>query len=729
MQQVIQHVRTGVTSVREMPDPVAGPHEVLVDVRASLISTGTERYVVDLAKKRLLAKARARPDQVRRVLQKLRQEGVVSTARQVWTKLEDPMPLGYSAAGVVLEAGRSVQQFKPGDRVAVAAPHAGIVATGANLCAAIPDEVELEHGAYAALAAIALQGVRLTKTGLGDRVLVIGLGLVGQLALCFLKAQSCRVFALDLDEQRCALAQKLGADGVGAGRPVEEILAMCDGHGIDACIIAAATDSNEPIELAAELCRPKGRIVMVGVAGMDVPRPSFFRKELELTVSNSLGAGRTDRRYEEQGQDYPIGYARWTVQRNMRAALETMAAGRLPVELLTTHRFDIDRAADAYALITEQKEPHLGVCLRYPNAEPKLKRRVKLRSNQKRKAAPVDRVRVSVIGAGNFARLVLLPSLASAQHVQLRGLCSSHGMNAMCTGERHGFEFAATDAHEILDDADCDAVFIATRHDSHAELALAALRRGKHVFVEKPLCITPAELEALESSITELGHDAPVLSVGCNRRFAPAVRRIREHFRGVAPLSISFRFGAGELDAGAWPQDDEVGGGRLIGEAVHAIDTCTAIAGSPPLRVYAESTGMVGGSATTDDRVCITLRHENGALSNVSYQAGNDRGGPKERLEVFGGGRSAFVDDFASAELWRNGSLKRHRAGVDKGHGAGVRSFVDACRGGPTPIPIDQLFGVAWASLMAVRSLRDGMPVSRLDAPPAADGDDPCSAT
>ena len=314
-------------------------------------------------------------------------------------------------------------------------------------------------------------------------------------------------------------------------------------------------------------------------------------------------------------------------------------------------------------------------------------------------------------------------------HVQLRGLCSSHGMNAMCTGERHGFEFAATDAHEILDDADCDAVFIATRHDSHAELALAALRRGKHVFVEKPLCITPAELEALESSITELGHDAPVLSVGCNRRFAPAVRRIREHFRGVAPLSISFRFGAGELDAGAWPQDDEVGGGRLIGEAVHAIDTCTAIAGSPPLRVYAESTGMVGGSATTDDRVCITLRHENGALSNVSYQAGNDRGGPKERLEVFGGGRSAFVDDFASAELWRNGSLKRHRAGVDKGHGAGVRSFVDACRGGPTPIPIDQLFGVAWASLMAVRSLRDGMPVSRLDDPPADDGDDPCSAT
>ena len=642
MRQVVQHIRTGHTTAREVPDPVAGPHEVLVDVRASLISAGTERYVVELAKKSLLEKARARPDHVRRVLQKLRQEGVITTARQVQAKLEEPMPLGYSAAGVVIEGGRSVQALKPGDRVAVAAPHAGIVAVGANLCAKVPDAVELDDAAYAGVAAIALQGIRLTNTNLGSRVLLIGLGLVGQLTLCLLKAQGCAVFGFDLDGRRVEQALGLGADGACSTDPRNHVMALSEGMGVDACIITAATDSNEPIELAAEMCRPKGRIVMVGVAGMDVPRPLFFRKELELVVSNSLGAGRTDRNYEEKGQDYPIGYARWTVQRNMRAVLETMAAGRLPVEQLTTHRYEVERADEAYGLITSPGD-HLGVLLRYPSAMPgkevRLKRRVDLPVAARTHR---DHLGVSVVGAGNFARLILLPALEAMSRVRLRGLCSAHGMNALCTAESKGFAYAATDAQEILEDRETDAVFIVTRHDTHAELVMRALRSGKHVFVEKPLCLTFDELAAVDELLDELGEDAPVLSVGFNRRFAPATRRLRDAFATIEPISVSYRFGAGELPPDSWPQDDEVGGGRIIGEAVHAIDTCTAIVDSPPVRVYAESTGMVGGLRITDDRVAITMRHHDGALSSLFYQAGNDRGGPKERIEVFGGGRSAF---------------------------------------------------------------------------------------
>ena len=716
MRQVVQHIRTGSTIAREVPDPVAGPHEVLVDVRASLISAGTERYVVDLTKKSLVEKAVARPNDVRRVLQKLRQEGLVATARQVRAKLEEAIPLGNSAAGIVLEAGRSVQDFKPGDRVALAAPHAGVVATGANLCAPIPEGVDLEHAAYAGVAAIALQGVRLSEVGLGGRVLVIGLGLIGQLTLCFLKAQSCKVYGFDPDEARVRLALRLGADGAGSGSPSDGAMAMSDGLGVDACIITAATDSNEPIELAAELCRPKGRIVMVGVAGMEIPRQAFFRKELELVVSNSLGAGRTDRRYEEKGQDYPIGYARWTVQRNMRAALETMANGHLPVDELTTHRFDIEQATQAYELITSD-ERHLGVVFRYPAALPvgetQLRRRVDLPVRARSRRGSLG---VSVVGAGNYARLTLLPALATLSDVERRGICSAHGVNAVSAAESKEFGFATTDVEELLGDTETEAVFIATRHDSHADLALRCLQAGKHVFVEKPLCLTLAELAALDALLQELAGEGPILSVGFNRRFAPAVQHLGEAFRAMAPVSVSYRFGAGEVAPDAWPHDDDIGGGRLIGDAIHAIDTCTAIADSPPVRVFAESTGMVGGTQTTDDRVAITMRHANGSISSIFYQAGNDKGGPKERIEVFGGGQSGFVEDFGTVELWRDGRATTQRFLRNKGHHAGVRAFIDGCRTQRRPIPHDHVLGASWAALMAVRSLRDGMPVARTEA-------------
>lgn len=713
MIQVVQDIRSGETSARTLPDPVAPPGGVLVANVASLVSAGTERMVVELARKSLVGKARERPDHVRRVLEKLRQEGLISTATQVLAKLDEPMPLGYSTAGVVLECGKGVQDLKPGDRVAACAPHAGIVAVGRNLVARIPDEVTFEQAAYTSVASIALEGVRLAKATLGEKVLVIGLGLLGQIAVCLLKAQGCRVFGTDLDPAKLEQATALGADAVALGSPRETIKAFAGAHGVDAVVITAATESNEPIEFAAEVARVKGRIVLVGVSGLNLPRPPFFQKELEFTVSASLGPGRWDSQYEEKGVDYPFGHVRWTAQRNMEAVLDVIAQGRLPVEKLTTHRFPVEKASDAYDLITQGQTPYLGVLLTYPPAGTVRRRTLQLRAP---KPEAEEGIGVSVVGAGNFARLVLLPSLAriGAKDVRLRGLCSARGLNAQQSGSKLGFEYATTDFEQVLADPTTNAVFLVTRHDLHAEQIVACLRAGKHVFVEKPLCLTDEELTRIRATVDALGDRCPLLMVGFNRRFTKGTALLREHFEGVAPLSASFRFTAGELPAGTWPQDEEVGGGRIIGEACHAIDTVTALVGSPPVRVYAESTGTTGGVETTDDRVFITLRHANGAVSHVSYQAGGDKGGPRERIELFGGGRTALLDDWGDAQLWKAGRQQKSSGGHDKGHAAELRAFFEALRtGGAWPIPWSDLEGVAWASIAAVRSLREGAPQQR----------------
>lgn len=708
MKQVVQSVRTGETRVRELPDPVAPPGGLVVANLASLVSAGTERYVVELAKKSLLGKAKERPDHVRRVLHKLRQEGLLTTVQQVMAKLEEPMPLGYSAAGVVLECGRGVTELKAGDHVAVAAPHAGVVAIGRNLCAKIPAGVTFEQASFAAVGAIALEGVRLARVSLGERVLVIGLGLIGQIAVCLLKAQGCQVFGTDIDPAKLELARSLGADAVGVGQPRRDVAAFSDALGVDAVLITAATDSNEPIEFAADACRTKGRIVLVGVAGLNIPRPPFFLKELEFTVSSSLGPGRGDPSYEEKGVDYPAGHVRWTAQRNMQAVLDTIASGKLPVERLITHRFPIERAADAYDLITTRKEPFLGIVLGYPEAQPTRTRRLELTA---RRAKPGS-LGVSMVGAGNFARLILMPVLSRLGGYELRGLCSAKGMNAVYSGERLGFSYATTNLDELLGDERTSAVIIATRHDLHAEMVIAALRAGKQVFVEKPLCIRAEELASISACVQELGEACPLLMVGFNRRFAPATARLRSHFAGVAPLSVHFRFAPGELPANTWPQDHDVGGGRIVGEACHAIDTCTALVGSPPIRVFAESAGKVGGVETTDDRVFISMRHANGSISSISYQAGGDRAGPTERIEVFGGGRTGVVERWDEIELWRDGRQTHAKGGKDKGHATEVEAFLTTCRrGGAWPISWDDLHAVTWASLAAVQSLRDGLPV------------------
>lgn len=711
MKQVVQEVGTGLTSVRQIPAPIAAPGQVVVANVASLISAGTERYVVELAKKSLLGKARERPDHVKRVLQKIAAEGLLTTLQQVRAKLDEPMPLGYSTAGVVLEAGRGVSELKPGDRVATAGPHAGVVSIGRNLCARIPEGVTFEQAAYTAVAAIGLEGVRLARVTLGERVLVIGLGLIGQICVALLKAQGCRVFGVDVDPSKLALAREFGADEVGAGAPQEAIKRFGGGVGVDAVVITAATPSNEPIELAAEVTRPRGRIVLVGVVGLNLPRPPFFQKELEFTVSSSLGPGRWDPSYEEKGVDYPLGQVRWTAQRNMEAVLDVVAAGKLPVERLTTHRFPIDDAARAYDLITSRTEPFLGLVLQYPPEPGTPRRRVELASAPAPAPATAGAPGVSFIGSGNFARLILLPTLEKVGGFQLRGLCTARGLSAEHTGRTKGFAFAATEAGELWSDPGTQAVFIATRHDLHASLVVAALRAGKHVFVEKPLCIAPEELAEIARTVEELGPRCPLLMVGFNRRFAPATAAVRAFMDGAGPITTSFRFSPGPIPVEHWTQDEEVGGGRIVGEACHAIDTCVALAGSPPVRVFAESVARAGGLETTDDRVLITLRHASGSISSVSYQAGGDKAFPSERLEIFGGGRTAVIDAWDRLELWRGGKAERSGTGKDKGHRAELQVFLQACRaGGPWPVPWEQVYGVAEATLLAVRSLRDGLP-------------------
>jgi predicted dehydrogenase/threonine dehydrogenase-like Zn-dependent dehydrogenase len=709
MQQVVQNISGGATFVRRLPDPMVGEGQVLVAVTRSLVSPGTERYVVELARESLVAKALHRPDHVRRVLQKARQEGVVSTLTQVRARLDEAMPLGYSAAGVVIACGANVSHVKPGDRVACAAPHASLVVVGRNLCVRVPDAVSFDQAAYAAVAAIALQGVRLAKVTLGDRVLVVGLGLIGQITVALLKAQGCAVFGTDVDASKVDLAKSFGADETALGAPRDLVSAFARGYGVDAAVITAATTSNEPIEFAAEACRAKGRIVLVGVAGLNLPRPLFFQKELEFTVSSSLGPGRGDAAYEEKGQDYPIGHARWTAQRNMEAVLDMIAARKLPVETLTTHRFPIEQASRAYELITRGEERYLGIELEYAEHQRGLRReRIDLESAP---AAPAD-FGIGLIGAGNFARVVMLPALSRDGRIRFRGICTARGLNAVHTGEKYGFAFATSDVNQVLGDAATSAVVIATRHNLHADLVIDALRAGKHVLVEKPLCIVPEELDRIAACVTELGVRCPVLMVGFNRRFAPAIGALAKHFSGVAPLSVSYRFAPGALPPDAWPHDPEIGGGRIVGEACHAIDTCAALHASPPVRVYAESVSQVGGLQTTDDRVFITIRHLNGGISNISYQAGGDRAGPVERIEVFGGGRTATVEGWDTVELWADNRRRRFQGHKDKGHKAEFRAFIDACREGDCwPVPWEHIYGTTWASLAAVRSLREGLPI------------------
>ncbi len=711
MKQLLHSYRTGELVVADVPAPSAQPGTLLVRTRASLVSAGTEKMVLELGKKSLLGKAQDRPDLVQKVVEKVSRDGVLATARTVWSKLDESLPLGYSSAGVVLEVGEGVVGFRPGDRVACAgakhANHAEVCSVPARLCARIPEGLSDEAAAFVTVGAIALQGIRTAGTALGESVAVIGLGLIGQLAVRILRAAGCKVLGVDLDPAKVELALAGGASRalLRGGDVAGAAAALSEGRGVDAAVICAATDSNDPIELSGEICRDRARVVAVGAVRMDVPRRPYYDKELTLLVSRAYGPGRYDPAYEEHGQDYPPSYVRWTEERNFGAFLELCADGRVDVAPLVSHRFPIERAEDAYALLSgETKEPYLGILLTYPEDRP-IEKTVEL--SVPSRAARGGGVRIGLAGAGSFAGGVLGPAFARAKGARLQTIVSAHGVSARQLGQRLGFAKASTDFEELCRDSAVDAVVVATRHQLHAEQTVRALEAGKHVFVEKPLALDPEGLASVRRAAERSGG---ILLAGFNRRFAPLSRRLAEELDGrTAPLVFSYRVNAGPVPRESWLQDPAVGGGRIVGEVCHFVDLLSFLSGGLPTRVHAEA---VGGGEGSPDELVATLAFSDGSVGTIVYAAGGDPSYPKERLEVVGAGRVCVLDDFRSLEISRGGRRSHARSmGQDKGHRSEAQAFVDAvARGGPSPIALASLCRTTEATFAMEESLRTGSP-------------------
>jgi len=708
MKQIVQSPRSGKLELMEVPAPALLPGQVRVRNHFSVVSPGTEKMAMDFARKSLLGKARSRPDLVKQVARKLRQEGPGPTYRAVTTRLDAPQPLGYSTAGVVDAVGEGVTGFAPGDRVACAgagyANHAEIVSVPENLVAAVPDGVPLECAAFSTLGAIAMQGLRVAEPSLGEIAAVIGLGLIGQLEAQLLRANGCRVLGIDLDPSRIKQAMDQGV--AWGARPGDDHAAWSDrataGHGVDFAMVTAASDSSAPIELAAELCRFKGRVVCVGATAMDLERRTFYEKELELRMSMSYGPGRYDRRYEELGLDYPLPYVRWTENRNLLSFMALIASGAVDPRRLDIEEVAFEDSEAAYEELAGGARRSLAILFRYgESASPASA--VTLHERPARR--PGDKVGVAFLGAGNYARGVLLPAVARSAAVDPRRIVTATGPSARRSAERFGFAACGTDPEEALGDDAVDLVFIATQHDSHAPLAEAALRAGKAVWLEKPAAITPAQLDALGSAASETGG---FLAVGFNRRFSPHAQAVREAFADrQGPLAIHYSVAAGPTPGGTWHTDPDVGGGRVIGEACHFIDLCTNLIGSPPISVFARA---LGRDPETDDSTISMLGFADGSTATIAYLAWASAELPKERWEVSGDGRTAICDNFRSTRLLGDRTVKTMNQ--DKGQSQAVTAVIDAVRTGlPSPYSLDEIVAVTRTTFAIHRSLRLGQAV------------------
>jgi polar amino acid transport system substrate-binding protein len=714
MKQILQDSRTGEVKVADVPVPAVQRGRVLVRAAASLISAGTERMTVDTGRKSLLSRARENPDKVKEVLQRALSEGVINTVNAVLNKLGSSNALGYSASGIVIGAGEDVTEFRAGDRVACAgvgyASHAEVLSVPVNLCVRLPDEATFEAGAFGTLGAIALQGVRLSEPTLGESIVVLGLGLLGQLTVQLLKANGCRVFGLDLDAQKVELARELGADHcmLNTEDAKRAVMEWSRGRGADAVLITAATQSNGPIELAGEISRLKGRVVAVGLVGLDVPRQLYFKRELTLRISMSYGPGRYDPEYEERGHDYPFAYVRWTEGRNLEAFLDLVGAGRVNVERLITHRFPVEEGERAYHLITGQAgEPYLGVILRY-DTERELTRHVEAPASAKmRPGAPARSVRLGLVGAGAYAQAMLLPNL-KASGVEFQAIATASGVTARDVGAKYGFRRYASSADDVISDPEVNLVVLATRHDLHAELAQRALESGRHTFVEKPLALTEEELESV---LAVAARSEAQLMVGYNRRFAPQARAAREFFKDrSAPLSIAYRVNAGRIPREHWVHDPREGGGRIIGEVCHFIDLMQFLTGALVTRVYAEAITSRNQQLLDEDSVFITLRFADGSNGSIAYLSEGDRRMPKERVEIFGEGKIFVLDDFRSATTYSGGREETTRLRAqDKGQPDEVRAVCAVVlEGRPAPIALDELAATSRATFRIRESLRTG---------------------
>jgi predicted dehydrogenase/threonine dehydrogenase-like Zn-dependent dehydrogenase len=713
MKQVIQSRRSGKLALKEVPEPKVRKGHLLVRTGASLISAGTERMVVEFAKKSLAGKAKARPDLVKKVIEKAKRDGLKATFQTVMTRLDEPLPLGYSAAGTVVAVGAGLEGlYRVGERVAMAgaglANHAELNLVPRNLVCAIPDGVSDEEAAFGTLGAIALHAVRNSGAGLGDVVAVLGMGLVGQLAAQFLRLAGARVVALDYDAARLELARQLGAEAVvdlGKQDAAQIVAGLTANRGCDAILIAAATSSSEPFAAAAEMARDRARVVLVGMTGTAFPYAEFMKKELNIIISRSYGPGRYDPDFEGRDVKYPEGWVRWTETENLAESVRLMSPAltqRLNVTPLISHRLDFEAAESAYEMITSGSEPHLGVILNYPQNS---KQAGPVFTHAPASTGPCV---LGVIGAGNFAKSVLLPGLKKLPGVTLHTLATQRGATADHGRQTFGFLNATADVDAVLDNPDINAILIATRHDTHAELTAKALAAGKSVLVEKPLALDVSGLNQVIEARNKT--EAAFFQVGFNRRFAPMAIKLKNNFAALTtPRVMNFRINAGAIDADHWVQSADEGGGRVLGEVCHFIDFARFLCGTAITSVQAQA---AGGAGSLGDDVSLTLTFADGSLANLLYTAQGDMAAGKERYELFSGGRCGLIDDFRRLDITGSGAAVHDKAATDKGFDGALSAFVAAVAGTAAPaIDEAELIETTTATLAVLESLRSGKAV------------------
>ncbi|QUX94530.1 dehydrogenase [Marinomonas sp. CT5] len=710
MFQVTQNMNIGTTEIVEAPAPQATKNNVVINTVTTLISAGTERMLVDFGKANLIDKARSQPDKVKMVLEKVQTDGLMTTVDAVRSKLAQPLPLGYCNVGVVDSVGKGADHFKIGDRVVSNGPHADVVRVAKNLVAKIPSNVTDEEASFTVVASIGLQGIRLANPTMGECFVVTGVGLIGLLTVQMLRAQGCRVLAVDFDQSKLELAKQFGADICNPGKgedPVAVGMAFSRGIGVDGVIITASTKSNDPVTQAARMSRKRGRIILVGVTGLELSRADFYEKELTFQVSCSYGPGRYDPSYEEQGNDYPLAFVRWTEQRNFEAILDMMSGGQLNVKPLVTHRFKFENASDAYELLTTDKSA-LGILLQYESTpQDRHETRVQMHPASQYQA---DEPVVGFIGAGNYASRMLIPAFKKAG-AKFHSIATSGGINGVIHGEKAGFSEATTDTQALIENSGINTIAIVTRHNSHAYFVKEALKAGKNVFVEKPLAITHEELAEVEAAYNEAlkENKPPKLMVGFNRRFSPQVQKMKALLEPIKePKSFIMTMNAGSIPADHWTQDNNVGGGRIIGEACHFIDLMRYLADSEIVSVQARRMGDTDSVEITEDKAAIILGFADGSFGTIHYFANGAASFPKERVEVFVAGKVLQLDNFVKLKGfgWK-GFKKFNLWKQDKGQNNCSKLFLDSIKKGKVaPITAAEIFEVASVSINVAEQLR-----------------------
>ncbi|MBI3793121.1 MAG: bi-domain-containing oxidoreductase [Nitrospinae bacterium] len=717
MKQIVQNYKTGDLRLLEVPVPMCGPNTVLVKNHFSLVSIGTEKSIINIGKKSLLGKAMARPEQVKRLVEKMKNEGVVSAMNQAMNRLDEPVALGYSSAGVVVEVGSNVRRFKPGQRVSCVgqgyASHAEVVAAPEIMCCELSDSVSFEEGSFGMLGAIAMHGLRCAKLTFGENVGVVGLGLLGVLTAQMLEAYGCNVIATDIDPAKVEMAKKLGLRNVRSGGAefMEQAKRIGDGQGLDAVVLTVSTDSKEPVDQAVELCRFGGRVVLVGLADIHPNRNEMWAKEVEVIVSRAGGPGAMDAEYEQDGRDYPLEYVRWTEGRNHKEFLRLLEKKLVKVAPMITHRYAFVNAESAYAeIMSGVGGPHVAVLLEYPEKMPE---RAPI-ANAVQRQAESGEVYLGIIGSGLFGKTVLIPELKNVKGAKLSAIAVSSGVKAENAAKRFGIPTLTSNYRDILSDAGIGGVVVLTRHSSHAKMVCDALNAGKHVFVEKPLCVNLAEMEEIRNIYQKAGK---ILSVGYNRRFAPLSKKLKEHFGSKpGPLVVGYRVNAGYLPPDHWTHAEGEGGSRIVGEICHFVDYVQFLTGAMVEKVFAEMVSSKSEAVVLKDNVVVSLRLSDGSVAGITYSAGGDRACPRERVEVMGDGRMAILEDFRRLTTYSKGKKKEESlSGQDMGHRNELSNFVNSCCGKESPaLSPAEIFNSTEAVFRIDESLQKGLPVSVL---------------